>query len=45
MMKKVSLELGSGGRLMRDFIAQHIVKTFKNPFLDELSDSAHLPHQ
>jgi hydrogenase expression/formation protein HypE len=44
-MKKVSLELGSGGRLMRDFIAQHIVKTFKNPFLDELSDSAHLPHQ
>ena len=45
MTKKVSLELGSGGRLMRDFIAQHIVKTFKNPFLDELSDSAHLPHQ
>ncbi|MCK4363606.1 MAG: hydrogenase expression/formation protein HypE, partial [Candidatus Aminicenantes bacterium] len=45
MMKKVSLELGSGGRLMRDFIAQHIVKTFKNPFLDELSDSAHLPNQ
>lgn len=44
-MKKVSLELGSGGRLMRDFIAQHILKTFKNPFLDELSDSAHLPHQ
>lgn len=30
---------------MRDFIAQHILKTFKNPFLDELSDSAHLPHQ
>ncbi len=45
MMKKVSLELGSGGRLMRDFIAQHIVKTFKNSFLDELSDSAHLPHK
>ena len=45
MTKKVSLELGSGGRLMRDFIAQHIVKTFKNPFLDDLSDSAHLPHQ
>ena len=44
-MKKVSLELGSGGKLMRDFIDQHIVKTFKNPFLDELSDSAHLPHQ
>ncbi len=45
MAKKVSLELGSGGKLMRDFIAQYIVKTFKNPFLDELSDSAHLPHQ
>jgi hydrogenase expression/formation protein HypE len=44
-MKKVSLELGSGGKLMRDFIDQHIVKTFKNSFLDELSDSAHLPHQ
>ncbi len=44
-MKKVSLELGSGGKLMRDFIAQHIVKTFKNPFLEELSDSALLPHQ
>jgi hydrogenase expression/formation protein HypE len=45
MMKKVSLELGSGGKLMRDFISQNIVKTFKNRFLDELSDSAHLPHQ
>ncbi len=44
-MKKVSLELGSGGTLMRDFIAQHIVKTFNNPFLNELSDSAHLPQQ
>ena len=44
-MKKVSLELGSGGKMMRDFIDQHIVQTFKNPFLDELSDSAHLPHQ
>jgi hydrogenase expression/formation protein HypE len=44
-MKKVSLELGSGGKLMRDFINQHILKTFKNPFLDELTDSAHLPQQ
>lgn len=44
-MKKVSLELGSGGKLMRDFINQHILKTFKNPFLDELTDSAHLPRQ
>lgn len=44
-MKKVSLELGSGGKLMMDFISQHIVRTFKNPFLDELSDSAHLPNR
>jgi len=44
-MKKVSLELGSGGKLMRDFIDQHIVKSFKNPILDELSDSAHLPNR
>ncbi len=42
-MKKVSLELGSGGKLMRDFIAQNILKTFKNPFLEELTDAAHLP--
>lgn len=30
---------------MRDFIAQYIVRNFKNPFLDELSDSAHLPYR
>jgi hydrogenase expression/formation protein HypE len=42
-MKEVSLELGSGGKMMRDFIDQFIVKTFKNPILDELSDSAYLP--
>lgn len=45
MIKKVSLELGSGGKLMRDFITDHIVKNFRNPLLDELSDSAHLPYQ
>ncbi len=44
-IKKVSLELGSGGKLMRDFIDQHIVKSFKNPILSELSDSAHLPNR
>lgn len=44
-MRKVSLELGSGGKLMRDFIAENIVKTFKNPFLEELTDAAHLPQQ
>ena len=42
---KVSLELGSGGKMMRDFIDKYIVKTFKNPFLDELADSAHLPNR
>jgi hydrogenase expression/formation protein HypE len=43
--KKVSLELGSGGKLMRDFIDQHIVKSFPNPILGELADSALLPNQ
>ncbi len=42
-MKKVSLELGSGGRLMRDFIAGHILPSFSNPILAELSDAALLP--
>jgi hydrogenase expression/formation protein HypE len=45
MKKKVSLELGSGGKMMRDFIDQHIVKSFKNPILGELADSALLPNQ
>ena len=44
-MDKVSLELGSGGKLMRDFIDTHIVGNFDNPFLDELMDSAHLPEK
>jgi hydrogenase expression/formation protein HypE len=43
--KKVSLELGSGGKMMRDFIGQHIVRVFKNPILNELADSALLPNQ
>jgi len=42
-MKKVSLELGSGGKLMRDFISNHIIKTFNNPYLNELTDASHLP--
>ena len=44
-MKKISLELGSGGKLMRDFLAEHIVPTFRNPLLGELSDSSHLPRR
>jgi hydrogenase expression/formation protein HypE len=42
-MKKISLELGSGGKMMRDFIAEYVQKTFDNPYLNELSDSSHLP--
>jgi len=42
-MTKVSLELGSGGRLMRDFISEKVVRLFKNPILSELHDAAHLP--
>jgi hydrogenase expression/formation protein HypE len=41
--KAVSLELGSGGKRMRDFIARHIVPAFRNPFLDDLGDASHLP--
>jgi len=42
-MSKVSLELGSGGRLMRDFLAAKIVPAFGDPLLRELSDAVHLP--
>ncbi len=42
-MTKISLELGSGGRLMRDFIAGKIVTLFGDPLLRELGDAAHLP--
>ncbi|MFZ2054334.1 MAG: hydrogenase expression/formation protein HypE [Candidatus Aminicenantales bacterium] len=41
--KAVSLELGSGGKRMRDFIAQDIVPSFHNPLLDDLGDASHLP--
>lgn len=42
-MDKVSLEMGSGGKSMRDFIDRHIAKTFNNPFLEPLTDAALLP--
>lgn len=42
-MDKISLELGSGGKMMRDFIDTHIVKNFANPLLSPLTDSALLP--
>jgi len=44
-MKKISLELGSGGKSMRDFIARRIVPKFKNPYLAELLDASHLPQK
>jgi hydrogenase expression/formation protein HypE len=40
---KISLELGSGGRLMRDFIAGKILPAFRDPALSELADAVHLP--
>lgn len=43
-MKKVNLEMGSGGRLMRDFITEKLIPTFSNPILNELHDAAHLPN-
>lgn len=42
-MEKIPLELGSGGKMMRDFIENVIVDAFKNPTLNQLSDSAYLP--
>jgi hydrogenase expression/formation protein HypE len=42
-VSKISLELGSGGRLMRDFLAGTIVPAFADPLLGELSDAVHLP--
>ncbi len=44
MKGRVSLELGSGGQLMREFISRHILSTFDNHILDELLDASHLPH-
>ncbi|MGQ9471280.1 MAG: hydrogenase expression/formation protein HypE [Candidatus Aminicenantales bacterium] len=43
MKGRVSLELGSGGQLMREFISRHILSTFDNHFLHELLDASHLP--
>ncbi|MEN6560183.1 MAG: hydrogenase expression/formation protein HypE [Acidobacteriota bacterium] len=42
-MTKISLELGSGGRLMREFIAGKIVPAFADPLLRDLGDAALLP--
>jgi len=42
-MEKISLELGGGGKTMRDFIARTILPAFRNPRLAPLLDAAHLP--
>jgi len=42
-MKRVSLDVGGGGRLMREFIAGRILPAFGNPILSELADSGLLP--
>ena len=42
-MAKISLELGGGGRTMREFIAREILATFANPRLAPLLDASHLP--
>ncbi len=43
-MKQVSLEMGSGGRLMQDFIRDKLLPVFKNRYLQILHDSALLPN-
>ena len=43
MTGKVSLDLGNGGKAMRDFIAGRIMPAFKNPLLSPLLDACHLP--
>lgn len=42
-VQKISLELGSGGKLMRDFLHGAILPSFPNPFLKKLPDSSYLP--
>jgi len=42
-MSRISLELGGGGKTMRDFISGRIVPAFKNPILAGLLDAGHLP--
>ncbi len=40
--KEISLELGSGGKMMRDFIDEYILKNFRDPLLKALPDAARL---
>ncbi len=41
-MDRVSLSVGSGGKLMRDFVKEVIVETLGNPYLEQFGDSAHV---
>lgn len=43
MKGSISLELGSGGKMMREFISHHVLSTFSNSILNELLDASHLP--
>jgi hydrogenase expression/formation protein HypE len=43
MTGKISLDLGNGGKTMRDFITGRILPAFKNPLLLPLLDASHLP--
>lgn len=40
---RVILAHGSGGKLMHNLIKDYFIKTFGNPFLDQLDDAASLP--
>lgn len=41
-MDRISLSLGSGGLIMKDFLKDLILKHLGNPTLDKFGDSAHL---
>ncbi len=41
--ERISLEVGSGGLLMRRLIDRHILPAFRNPYLASLPDASHLP--
>lgn len=41
--ERISLEVGSGGLLMRRLIDRHILPAFRNPYLEGLPDASHLP--
>jgi hydrogenase expression/formation protein HypE len=41
-MDRISLSLGSGGKLMKEFLKNLIIRYLGNTYLDRLGDSAHL---